>query len=244
MNDTERLSGPVVVLGSKPEALFPLVPAGAVLTANGAVELALGYRTRYNSRIIALVPGEELKRHPHIQESFKKGRPDEIVVLGDKAGDITAFIRHDLGLEAPITILGFHEANWTLAASLGAHRRALAWECLRAYGLRHALTTALPDFFGKRDMLWMSRSTGLNAILYAHERFPSAERIIAAGIGLQAGSHFNGVGQFTNKTAKADQMFVPHWPPELRPWLSTTDDAMSTLGQVAKWEGETFDPSA
>ena len=82
----------VVVLGSKPEAQFPEVEAPVVLAANGAVELAVEYRRRYGSRIVGLVPGVELLKHPHIQESFKKGTPDEIIVFGEGGVDIVAFI--------------------------------------------------------------------------------------------------------------------------------------------------------
>jgi hypothetical protein len=233
----------VVVLGSKPEAQFPEIEAPVVLAANGAVELALEYRRRYGSRTVGLVPGVELLKHPHIQESFKKGAPDEIIVFGDGGVDIVAFIRETLKLaDAQITVYTIRERHQFMKHVLGWRVLLVMYERIRVRGLHHFVTKVIPDILFHGDMDWLSHSTGLDAIMYAMKRFPRAEYIIAAGIGLQGGAHFNKVGEFMQKTAIADRGTMKHWPPFLRKNVVTTDDNLSEIGNIPKWDSKLFSP--
>jgi len=95
MNIEENLSSePVVILGSKPEADLPEIGAPFVLAANGAVEMGVKYREKYNSRIIGMVASIELKEREHVQQSLIKSQPDEIVVLGGDVEDPDSFIKN------------------------------------------------------------------------------------------------------------------------------------------------------
>jgi len=229
----------VVVLGSKPQAPLPAVAAPVVLTANNAVELGVPYREKYGSRIIAFVPAFELRRQEHIQQSFIKAKPDKIFLVGDDGTDPITFVKEALGLrEADVSILSLQERNHLLQHALGGQFWPLTWQSIWVRGIGYVVH-ALLDLLGKREMEWLAQSTGLNAVFYAMKHFPDAN-IITAGIGLQPGEHFSGIGTFTNKTAKADQLTMKYWPPEKRPQVYTTDDAMHELGKVPKWEGEVF----
>lgn len=219
----------VIILGSKPEATFPDIKVENVLAANGAVELALLYREKYGANIIVLVPSNELLKHKHIQESFVKGKPDEIVLLGEESEEATDLIKNVLNLNAEIIIFNPNERLELMKKILGYRRYILLVK-------RTILSGPRKLFSG--SSLWPSCSTGLNAIFYAMVRFPEAEKYITAGIGLKSGGHFNKVGEFTDKTSQSDLITIKHWPYIKRKNVYTTDDVMSEIGGVPKWEGE------
>ncbi len=232
----------IVILGSKPGALLPAVYASLVFAANNAVELAVPYREKYNSRIIGFVPSVELRRHEHIQQSFIKAQPDEIFLIGDDGNDPVGFVKNTLGLTAEkVSIIGPQERYQLLVGALGWRRGwVVMLGALWKRGAGYFFHNLFLSLLGKGSMEWLAQSTGLNAVFYGLKHFPNAEKIITAGIGLQGGEHFNKVGEFTNKTAKADRMTMQHWPFARRPTVYTTDDVMHTLGKVPKWEGDIF----
>jgi hypothetical protein len=231
----------VIVLGSKPNAPLPLVAAPIVLAANNAVETALLYRKKFNSYIIGLVPLQELYNHEHICESFRKAKPDEVILMGGNTVEGESFVKETLGLQdALVTVLPLHTVNWTLASVLQSKRWSLMFRYIWNRGFRHAVRYVIPDMLRKREMVWMHRSTGLSAIMYALQQFPNAKHHILAGIGLLPGDHFNHVGQFTPKTAKADQITMQYWPQRLRSNVYTTDEVMCEHGDVPAWDGATF----
>src|SRR3989344_3161474 len=238
MRSTDKQSqDPIAGLDSKPNAQLPAVAVPFVLTANNAVELGVLYRQKYGSKIIALVPAEELRNRAHIQESFVKSRPDEIVILSGKEND-NDFVR-SLGLtDATVTILGFRERNRLMIRALGLRVLLVMIERLWFRGIKYIVFNAIPDVFGKREMQWLSGSVGLDAIFYAMQKFPRASAIVTAGVGLQAGGHFGGVGEFTSKTAKADRTTMKYWAYSRRRNVFTTDDLMHEIGKVLKWRGE------
>ena len=242
MNSSRNTIGEaqIVVLGSKPNAALPAVAVPFVLTANNACELGVLYRQKYGSKIIAFVPIEELRNREHIQDSFKKSHPDEVVLLSATGTD-REFVR-TLGLtDVVITIINFRARNQLMWRALGIRIILVMMERLWFRGLKYLLLDAVPDFFGKRDMLWLSGSTGMDATFYALQHFPEAREVISSGIGLQEGTHFSGSGQFTSKTAKADRTTMKYWPYSRRKHLSTTDDALHSIGKVPKWQsGTTF----
>jgi hypothetical protein len=222
----------IIVLGSKPKASLPLVKVDTVITANGAVELALPYREKYGARIIAMVPGRELIKHDHIQQSFIKGQPDEIILLGEDSNEAISLIENILKLnDSKIIVFGPRKRLGLMKKILGWNRFFVLFEQFKSRGIK--------TFSGS---VWPSCSTGLNAIFYALIKFPNA-KIVTGGIGLVSGEHFNRVGQFTPKTAKSDQIVVKHWPRNKRPEVCTTDEIMSEVGDFPKWGGETFSAS-
>jgi hypothetical protein len=233
---------PVIVLGSKPNAAMPDVEPRIVVAANGAAELAVTYRDRYGAEIVSMVPGRDLFEQEHIRVSIKKSVPDKLLLLGTVhiENDPLGYVEKELGI-APesVTIVSLHERNWGLTRRLGWRRYIIWITSSLVRGLRHLCTVAIPDLFGKRNFNWMSRSTGLNAILYSLDHFSGSD-IVIAGIGLQAGSHFNSAGVFKAKTARMDRLTMKYWLPQKRINLYTTDPILSELGKVSKWEGPTF----
>lgn len=229
----------VVVLGSKPQGKLPDVNVPVVLAANGAVELAVKYRNKYGSYIIGLVPLRELKLHQHICESFIKAQPDEVIIMGGEKKESELFVRSQLKLiNATVTVLSHNDVNWKLAKYLGNARYRLAFAFLKHRGLSYLITQALPDFFKKREFLWIHRSTGLGAILYSLNRFKNLSQVILGGINFTEGGHFNGVGQFTAKTAFADKVTIQSWPSELKRHILTTEEDSIEISKLGLWEGE------
>ena len=230
----------VVVVGSKPDSDFPLIAPDVVVTAKSSVEQGLVYREKSGSKIIALVPWPELQERGYMKPALVNSQPEELVILGDNEKESILFIENILKLENTKVELQTHnQRNFGLLKNLGRAKYTLMLHMLWIRGFRFFIKTAVYDFFGKRDMQWLSRSTGINGIMYARARFPNAT-IIVVGIGLVGGGHFDGKGVFTKKSAKSDQIFMKHWPQSKRSNIYTTDDNLSSLGGVDKWKGEIF----
>lgn len=237
-----KVTEPIVVLSAKPEPALPEVSTPYVLGANGAIEVGLPYREKYKSKLICLVPGLELRKHEHIRASIIKAKPDEMILFGDDGVDIVSYIKNEMRLpDTKITLYkAVNERHQFMKKVLGWRIVPVMIERVKARGLRHLFRKMIPDMIFGGDKDWLSHSTGLDAIMYAMERFPNTKEIITAGIGLQGGEHFNKEGVFMAKTAIADRGTMAHWPLSLRPQVYTTDDAMHTIGGVPKWGGPTF----
>lgn len=231
----------IVVLGSKPKADLPFINARVVIAANGAVELGLKYRKKFGSYLIGLVPLQELYNHKHICDSFMKAQPDEIVVMGGNEKEAESFIHDTLNLrKSKIITLSFNKVNWEMVKLFGWSRFMLAFDFMYKKGLRNFIRNVIPDLIFKREFIWMHRSTGLGSILYSLQRFPEVNQIVVGGIGLIAGGHFNEIGEFTSKTARADQITIKHWPEKLKKNISITDKIASEISGFKNWSGEVF----
>lgn len=242
MYKASESSDPVVVLGAKPEAKLPDVPAQAVVTANGAVELATPYKEKCGARIIGLVPAFELKDKKHIAESFQRAVPDEIIVFDGDSAEMEAFVRETLGITEPkLIVTTIQERHALMEHALGSNMRAKMLSRLQYRGWKYFLRTALWDLLGKRQRDWLTHSTGLDAIMFAQRYFPNAE-IITAGIAPKSGEHFNQQGQFLEQTAISDRDTLRFWPKEIRPRIFTTDSVMSEVGDFPLWEGQSIQP--
>ena len=236
----------IVVLGSKPDTCLPDVSPKVVFGANGAVESALPYREKYNSKIVGVVPSIELRKHGHIQDSIKKASPDKMIVFGNNAG-IISFIHNDMGLpNTEVELISNKERQSRIVSMMGwriipvSINRISSRGLLR--GLKYLIRKVVPDILFSRDKDWISHSTGLDSVMYAMSAFPQAN-VITAGIGLQGGAHFNNQGEFMSKTAIADRRTMKYWPFEKRKNVYTTDDVMAEIGNVPKWEGKIFNKS-
>ena len=248
MNTANDLSAQsIVIIGSKPNAALPMVRASVVLTANSAVEIGLEYRKKYNSRIIAFVTGSALnvprrETYDVVGQALTQSRPDEVIIIGKSkdTDDPVSFVKNDLGLtEATVSFLGHHERIRLMSDALGWRKILVMAHISKSRGITN-LRCAIPDLLGPRNMPWLFCSTGLSAIFYGMRRFSNAREIIATGIGLEGGTHFNGVGEFTGKSAKGERITVKYWPHKRRLSLFTTDDSMSRIGNIPKWQGEVF----
>lgn len=241
MKINESVTGPIIILGAKPNPALPDVKAHAVITANNAAEIGVLYREKYGSKLIAMSASRVLRDREDVQNAFKKSQPDEIVLLGNVLDSPEDFIHNKLGLKnTEVTILNPQERNNLMLKIFDWKKYLLMAHILWIRGFKNLIRFIIPDLFGKREMSWLNRSTGTNATLYAMTRFPHSREIITAGIGLQKGTHFNSKGQFKSKDALADRVTMKYWSPQTRKQVYTTDSVMNELGKVQKWEGETF----
>lgn len=231
----------VVVMGSKPNPAFPSTAADVVITAKSSVEQGLVYRRKYGSKIVALVPWPEIETHDYVRNALIKSCPEEVVVLGDDQEEAISFVKNTLGLQkTKVLTLTYNERNFGLLEQLGIRKFFLMLNMLWIRGIKFVLNEAVYDILNKREMHWLSRSTGINGILYAMKRFPNAEKIIIVGVGLIGGGHFDGVGEFTDKSAKSDQIFMKYWPKEKKIRVSTTDENLHEIGGIPEWKGDVF----
>jgi|GEM_PF-4966650 len=230
--------GPIVILGSKGGAPLPVVPAATVISANAAAELGVIYREKYGSYLIAVLNGDNFRHNEHIKSAIKRSKPDAIIIMGGDQEDAT-LIKDELDLSSvPIECISRRQRHKLMKEILGRKSVWLAVRRLASLPLRYVLVRVLGDILFYKKYAWMSRSTGLNAILFALERFPG-EEIVTAGIGLEAGDHFYGVDSFTEKTARVDRLTYDVWHPKGIP-LKTTDNSLHELGGIPLWDGEVF----
>lgn len=165
-------------------------------------------------------------------------KPDELVILGECIRDSSKFAKEILNLEdSAVQSLKSRFVNWTLLKQIGFRCYAILFYRIFQRGLVSFFNVFLTDFFGDRDFSLLARSTGVNGILYAMHRFENVDSILIAGIGLQAGGHFNSLGEFTDKTAQADRLVFTNWPQKNRNSLVTTDEMLSKNADIEMWSG-------
>jgi len=227
----------VVILGSKPDAALPDVGASVVLGTNASIEIGLSYREHYNSYLISFVGSGELKNKSYVQQAIKRSEPDEIMVHGEKMDDPRDFIIKELGLSnTNVYVMSFNERYKLMAERVGLFAPLVG---MKSWDIK-SIKKALKDYFGPRSMRWSFCSSGMYAIIYAMKRFPEADKFISAGIGLQGGGHYYGIGEMRTGRAKVDRRVMKQWKRNQRSNLYTTDEAMSQLGDVPLWRGSTF----
>lgn len=235
----------IVVLGSKPDAVLPDTAAEAVITANAAVLRGVRYRERYGSRLIALVNSSEVHLES-VRQALRESAPDEVLLVGEHVSDVRGLLQRELGLHgASVAYMPYRERHALLVSAFGWRRFIVMLDYLRMLPLLYCVRTVLPDVLYHKTYAWMSRSTGLNAILYARRRFPT-NAIVVAGIGLEAGGHFydSDGPQFTEKTARVDRVTLAHAPGSFTGSLATTDRFLSDFAGIPLWRGATLDESA
>ncbi|MCC5860878.1 MAG: hypothetical protein JJT93_03100 [Gammaproteobacteria bacterium] len=231
----------VVVAGAKPGVRLPLLERPVLLTANGAALLGPPYRARCGAWVISVVDSGVLAKDTAVQQAIRTAQPDELLIVGEVIAEREAFMRETLGLERTVLrTLAYRERFEFLREAAG--RRA--W-LIAAHDLKSPkrLLESLRLIATPERMAFVTASTGMNAVFYARRRFAAAQEIITAGIGLQPGGHFYGVGRMSSSRARADRLLMQAWPPEQRPWLKTTDPVMQSLGRVPAWTGECFTPA-
>ena len=226
----------IVVLGSKPNAILPDIPVNLVYGVNGAVELAVRYREKYGSTVIGFVRVVELRKFKHIQDSIKLAKPDELLVAGDD-DSIEEFIKNDLGLQTiKIKRISTRKRLNNMEQVLGWRKWLVIFERVKIRGIKHFFKIALPDIILNNNKDWLSHSTGFDTIMYLIRNYPDSV-IVTAGISAKASGHFNNKGQFTDKTAKADQGTLRHWPHFNRKQVYTTDIDLKTSWGFPLWGG-------
>jgi hypothetical protein len=237
MTSSDSKVSKVVVVGSKPNSSFPEIGADVVVTAKSAVIQGLVYREKYGTKVISLVPWPELITRDYVGEALVKAQPEELVILGDNDAKSLNYIHKVLKLKnTKVKTISCKDRNYGLLIGVGVKVLRLMLYTIWNKGLRFFYSGAFMD----KDMIWLHRSAGINAILYSLKRFPNAKEIVVVGIGLEPGDHFDGKGDFTKKSAKHDQVFMKFWPKKKRPRVYTTDNVLSEKGDVPKWDGSVF----
>lgn len=230
----------VVVAGAKPGVRLPLLEQPVLLTANGAALLGPLYRARCGAWVISVVDSGVLAKDTTVQQAIRQSQPDELLIVGDVIPEREAFMRKTLGLEHTVLrTMAYRERFEFLREAAGRRAWAIAAHDLKSPKrlLEYLRRIATPE-----RMAFVTASTGMNAVFYARRRFAAAREIITAGIGLQPGGHFYGVGRMSSSRARADRMLMQAWPPARRAWLYTTDPVMQSLGRVPAWTGECWTP--
>lgn len=239
------MTGTVVVLGSKPDAPLPDIPAKIAIVANTAVMLGAEYKKRYGTYVIAMSPYRQLAGYEYVQDAYKANPPDEVVILAGSQSDAEQLIHDKMGLkQVPVSVLSEYERQWSLLRQFGWHRFVLMvrifFKVVTVRESLYCLYSFIRNPKDDRHLRWLVRSTGINAILYGLQRFPKQRDLIVAGVGLEGGGHFNGEGHFKQTSARLDNIFMRCVPKQIFNKLFTTDEVLSSRGGLKLWEGDTF----
>ncbi len=229
----------VVILGSKPGATLPKIDAQVVIGANSAIELGVAYRENFGSRLVSMVPCNHFGDKIYIQDSVRKSCPEEVIVLGECLTGVEELVAQTLNLkDTEITIFSARYINWTLLGQIGMGRYFVLLTKMIRRNPKYFLLDFWKDLLGLGRMDLLARSTGVNAILYALSKYKNLEHIVIAGVGLEAGGHFNGLGSFTEKTALSDRIVFKFWSSEKRSILKSTDTQLCEIGGISKWDND------
>ena len=69
----------ILILGSKPDSMFPDIKVKKIYSANGAAERALDYKLRYpNVPHVALISSREFEENDKVKNRVIKSKPDRI----------------------------------------------------------------------------------------------------------------------------------------------------------------------
>ena len=212
-----------IVLGSKPQALLPEVNPAHVFSANAAAALASNYKDKVVAHT-AIVSSLQYKNATVFQKVINS-KPSEIIIRGHKIKK-----NPDPVDNIPISYISGNEQFRLESKYFGIYR-------LRAFLLRPGINK-IKSFIRHMqgvDYIFGS-STGLWSILYALDQYPE-KKVIVAGIGLAAGGHFYGKGEFRNEDGIKDYLVAKHLKKEAKDRLVSTDPKFAERVGVSLWDG-------
>ena len=98
----------ILVIGSKPRAVMPILKFDVVITANAAAIRGLEYK-KQGSYLICVVGGGEFKKKI-VQENIKTAKPDEVIISRRGFPNPAYFIKNTLDLKkTKVVVLNYKE---------------------------------------------------------------------------------------------------------------------------------------
>ena len=218
----------VLVLGSKPDAIFPDLVPRHIYTANAAMMLAQRYEGA-ETRLTAVLTSE-FWDNPEYQAVFREAAPARVVVRRTKTRS-EPLLRELFPASELILLTEAEQFAWQRRVLGNRIFLAEAYYKHRLKGqLRRLLTTA-----------WQRKALGLSTggyamLLAAHEN-PEAT-VIVAGIGVRGGGHFmKHSGKQHGRRARVDAWMLQRLPQELKRRLVTTDCELAQDIGIALYNG-------
>ena len=245
----------ILILGSKPDSMFPDVKVKKIYSANGAAERALDYKLRYpNVPHVALISSREFEENDKVRNRVIKSKPDRIYCSPGSAP-----IPNEL-IDTPFETLSIQErfyfqSKFYKLKSLDMYFGELLYEKKIFDKIKHIYRCiSYKGFDGV--------TTGLYSIMLAAVENPEA-KIIVSGIGLVEGGHFyekDAYGYISKRQvelikkgkkihgnkyrntarSRVERFLVGRFKNNFKKNILTVDDSMVKYGSIKKWEGGVF----
>ncbi|MFP4698141.1 MAG: hypothetical protein ACLFMO_05485 [Eubacteriales bacterium] len=224
----------ILVLGSKPDSDLPAVKVDHIYAANAAIILANNYISigLTNKDFTSVTTGKQLKK-PEVQDSVLSVQPSCII---SRRWEIPDNIKNGLTNTRIIRLTDKEQEDFQ-KQYLGFGRYLAEIKVILSMvkvdikaGLSRLKAIAKLNLSG-------GLSTGLYAVLVAAHNHPE-HTIIVAGIGLDAGTHFNDNKlKFPLWRGLLDKEMVKYFSPDLKQRIFTTDSNFAKNVGVKIYEG-------
>lgn len=244
----------VLVLGSKPESLFPDIRVEKIYSANGAAERALNYKKKYpNIEHVALTGAKEFMENENVSKRIILSKPDQLIV---RMGKI--IIPKELEITKKISYTNqkdqskFQSKFYKLGILDLLIAESFFYELNPIKMINHIKMCLMYRGF-------LGASTGFYSILLALYENPDCE-VIVSGIGLVEGGHYYTTKDsygFVSKTTKelisnnkiklennfrntsrcrVERFLINRIKNIYKKRIISTDETMVYHGKLKKWE--------
>ena len=245
----------ILILGSKPDSMFPDIKVKKIYSANGAAERALDYKLRYpNVPHVALISSREFEENDKVKNRVIKSKPDRIYCSSGSVlipNELKDTHYETLSIQERF----YFQSKFYKMKSMDIYFGELLYEKKIFDKIKHIYRCiSYKGFDGV--------TTGLYSIMLAAVENPEA-KIIVSGIGLVEGGHFyekDAYGYISKRQVelikkgkkihgnkyrntarcRVERFLVGRFKNTFKKNILTVDDSMVKYGSIKKWEGGVF----
>lgn len=216
----------VLVLGSKPESMFPDIEVKKIFAANGAAEKASLYLKKYpNIKLTSIVGGREFEKNLDVQNRVLNSDISEII---SRSG-LIKFENFDFKNKINSKCFTFQEqikfqSNFFIFGILNIMFAECLYEKNFFMKIKHIIKSLKKGTVN-------GISTGFFSILYALNE--SNSKVIISGIGMGGGGHF--YNEYSNRysnRAKVDKNLIMYLKKQYKNRLYTVDKELEKNANI------------
>ena len=189
----------ILILGSKPNMIIPLLDFKKIYSSNASAEIAQKYQKKINLiPHICIVGAKNFIKIPEIQNRIVSSQPHELVIRSYKDKYINyfnnnlskkKFISNYDQIKIQSKFLNFGLYDLIISE--------ISYEISIYKKMKYMIKCLLHNEF-------LGFSTGIFAALYALKENPNSQ-VFLSGIGFQGGDHYYGSGSMTQNRARVDR---------------------------------------
>jgi hypothetical protein len=224
----------VLVLGSKPGSVMPLIEPCRIYTANGAAARAIPYLDRHACPLTCVAGGKAIAL-PFNWRAVSEARPARIVLRRGRA-DVVERLQEALP-DSTIDVFTTKQ-QWLFQQMLIGRTTLWVGEAQYETQLARKIIRTMNYVLRRRYPLGVS--TGLLATLIALHENPEVD-VLLAGIGIETGGHFYENTREHGNRANVDSWIFPRLPKSISERLVTTDRKLAALSSLRLWSGSALE---
>lgn len=188
----------ILILGSKPDMIIPLIDFKKIYSSNASAEIAKKYQKKINLiPHTCIVGAKNFIKIPEIQKRIISSQPDELVIRSYKDKYIKNFndnLKKKFISNYDQIKIQSKFLNYGLCDLIFSE---ISYEISIYKKINYLIKCIMHDEF-------LGFSTGIFAALYALKENPDSQ-VFLSGIGFQGGDHYYGSGSMTQNRARVDR---------------------------------------